>query len=92
MVLLQSKLYFSKEPEGVQHFPGGGSNCFQGVQIQISIVTHITCDFPGGWVGPPIPPLDPLMMSGEHLTYYLVNNFKSIFFWIRLYTVFLAAN
>ena len=30
MVLLQSKLYFSKEPEGVQHFPGGGSNCFQG--------------------------------------------------------------
>ena len=30
MVLLQSKLYFFKEPEGVQHFPGAGSNCFQG--------------------------------------------------------------
>ena len=32
MVLLQRKLYFSKDPEGVQHLPGGG-----GVQL-----------FPGG--------------------------------------------
>ena len=24
MVLYQRKLYFSKDPEGVQHFPGGG--------------------------------------------------------------------
>ena len=24
MVLLQRKLYFSKDPEGVQLFPGGG--------------------------------------------------------------------
>ena len=24
MVLLQKKLYFSKDLEGVQHFPGGG--------------------------------------------------------------------
>ena len=32
MVLLQRKLYFSKDPEGVEHFPGGGggSNLFQG--------------------------------------------------------------
>ena len=29
MVLLQRKLYFSKEPEGVQHFSGGGG----GVQL-----------------------------------------------------------
>ena len=29
MVLLQRKLYFSKDPEGIQHFPGG-SNFFQG--------------------------------------------------------------
>ena len=29
MVLLQRKLYLSKDPEGVQHFPGG-SNFFQG--------------------------------------------------------------
>ena len=32
MVLLQRKLYFSKDPEGVQHFPGGGGGptFFQG--------------------------------------------------------------
>ena len=58
MVLLQRKLYFSKDPEGVQHFPGGGgSNFFQGgwgVLMLISIETHITCDFPGE-SGPPIP-------------------------------------
>ena len=30
MALLQSKLYFSKDPEGVQKFPGE-SNFFQGV-------------------------------------------------------------
>ena len=44
MVYLQRKLYFSKDPEGVQHFSGGGgwgSNFFQGEM-------HITCDFPGG--------------------------------------------
>ena len=58
MVLLQRKLYFSKDPEGVQHFPGGGgSNFFPGgVQMPISIETHITSDFPGG-SGPRIPPL-----------------------------------
>ena len=53
MVLLQRKLYFSKDPEGVQHFPeGGGVQLFSrgggGVQMLISIETHITCDFPGG--------------------------------------------
>ena len=47
MVLLQRKLYFSKDQEGVQHFQGR-SNFFQGVQMLISIETHITCDFPGG--------------------------------------------
>ena len=36
--------------EGVQLFK-------RGVQMPISIETHITCDFPGGF-GPPIPPLD----------------------------------
>ena len=41
-----------------------GSNYFQGlrgrvgVQMLISIETHITCGFPGG-SGPPIPPQDP---------------------------------
>ena len=33
MVLLQRKLYFSKDLEGVQRFPGVGSNFFQGVQM-----------------------------------------------------------
>ena len=45
---------------GGQHF-SGGSNFFQGrggVQMLISIKTHITCDFPEG-SGPPVPPLDP---------------------------------
>ena len=63
MVLLQRKLYFSKDPEGVKHFPGGGgggSNFLpgRGVQMLISIETLITCDFPGG-SGPHNPPLDP---------------------------------
>ena len=43
---------------GVQLFPGG-------VQMLISIETHITCDFPGG-SGPPIPPLDPHMQLEIH--------------------------
>ena len=50
MVLLQRKLYFSKD-RGVQLFPGWGG----GVKVLISIETHITCDFPGG-SGPPITP------------------------------------
>ena len=56
MVLLQIKLYFSKDPEGVQHFPGGGV----GGQMLISIEIHITCDFPGGGGG-----LDPIPPSGS---------------------------
>ena len=38
-------------------FRGGGSNFFQGgVQMLISIETHLrTCYFPGGVSGPPIP-------------------------------------
>ena len=54
IVLLQRKLYFSKDPEGVQHFPGvsnffsGGGGGEREVQMLISLETHITCDFPGG--------------------------------------------
>ena len=63
MVLLQRKLYFSKDPEWVEYFPGWGRLLLffrRGVQMLISIETHITCDFPGGGgSGPPIPPLDP---------------------------------
>ena len=63
MVLLLRKLYlyFTKDPEAVHYFPGGGgvSILFSrggGVQMLISIETHIrTCYFPGGVSGPPIP-------------------------------------
>ena len=48
MVLLQRKLYFSKDPEGVQHFPGGGGPTFSRGEM------HFTCNFPGGY-RPPIP-------------------------------------
>ena len=41
MVLLQRKLYFSKDPEGIQHFPGG-------VKMLISIETNITWREGGG--------------------------------------------
>ena len=63
-MLFQRKLLFSKVSEGVQLFQGWGGNFFQGggVQMLISIETHITCDFPGGGgSGSPIPPLDPHM-------------------------------
>ena len=58
MVLLLRKpyLYFTKDPEAVHYFPGGVSKFFQGgggVQMLISIETHIrTCYFPGGQSGP----------------------------------------
>ena len=36
---------------GGQTFTRGGGG---GVQMLISVETHITCDFPGGWSGPPL--------------------------------------
>ena len=60
MVLLLRKLYlyFTKDPEAVHYFTGGPT-FFQGgegVQMLISIETHLcTCYFPGGVSGPPIP-------------------------------------
>ena len=52
--------YFLRFQRG-SDFPGGGGQLFPGsgggVQMLISIETHITCDFPGG-SGPPIPLLD----------------------------------
>ena len=69
MVLLLRKLYlyFTKDPKAVHYFPGagggggGGGGCpsfsrGEGVQMLISIETHIrTCYFPGRVYGPPIP-------------------------------------
>ena len=77
MVLLQRKLYFSKDLEGVQHFPGGGggggSSFFWGwggwggFQMLISIATHSTCVFPER-ARTPIPPLDPHMFTDHRPT------------------------
>ena len=54
MVLLQRKLYFSKDRGGPTFLGGGGGGR---VQVLISIETHITCDFPGGGVRTPYHPL-----------------------------------
>ena len=70
MVLLLRKLYlyFTKDPEGVHYFPGGGGcQTFSrggGAQMLISLETHIrTCYFQGGGGGVRTPylPLDPHM-------------------------------
>ena len=63
MVLLLRKLYlyFTKDPEGVHYFPGGGGvqTFSRGVQMLISLETHVrTCYFPGGCP-------DPLYPSGS---------------------------
>ena len=62
MVLLLRKLYlyFTKDPEAVHYFPGGGCPNFSrgggGVQMLISKETHIhTCYSPGGMSRPPTP-------------------------------------
>ena len=67
MVLLQRKQYVSKDPEGSNIFQGGltFSRGGGGVQMLIFIEAHITCDFPGG-SRPPIPPLDPHMISVDN--------------------------
>ena len=50
MVLLQRKLYFSKDQEGVQHFAGGVQLFRRGIQM---LIPKSTCDFIwGGWSGP----------------------------------------
>ena len=85
MVLLRRKLYlyFTKNPEGVHYFPGGGmSNFFQGegVQMLISIETHVrTCYFPGG--GCP----DPLSPSGSTQWQYHYNG--TIFITVPLLSI-----
>ena len=58
MVLLQRKRYFPRIQRGSA---GGGPTFSRGVQMLISIETHLHCDFPGGGSGPPISSLDPHM-------------------------------
>ena len=71
MVLLQRKLYFLKDLEGANIFQEVGDPTFSIVDVRmlISIETHITCDFPGGWglVWIPYHPLDPHMISYQYI-------------------------
>ena len=56
MVISKKTTNFKGFRGGPTFSRGGGGNFFQvGVQWLISIETHITCDFPGGWGRPPIP-------------------------------------
>ena len=75
MVLLLRKLYlyFTKDPEGVHYFPWGCPTfCRGGVQMLISIETHIRTFFPKEGVRTPYPPLDPHMgnviITGQYLS------------------------
>ena len=76
-------LYFTKDPEWVHYFPGGGvSNFFQGgggVQMLISLETHVrTCYFPGGCP-------DPLSPSGS--AHWQCHHNKTIFITVPLLTI-----
>ena len=51
MVLFQRNLYFQRIQSGSNMFQGCPT-FFQGVQMLISIETHITCDFPDVGPGP----------------------------------------
>ena len=60
LLLRKLYLYFTKDPEGVHYFPGGGVKLFPGegggVQMLISLETHVRpCYFPGRLSGPNIP-------------------------------------
>ena len=68
MVLLLRKLYlyFTKDPKAVHYFPGAGGGCptFSrggGVQMLISIETHIRTFIYQGECPDPLSPLDPHM-------------------------------
>ena len=75
LLLRKLYLYFTKDPEVVHYIPGVGCPIFSrggGVQMLISIETHIrTSYFPGG-VRTPYPPLDPHMgnviITGQYLS------------------------
>ena len=62
LVITEKTILFEKS-RGVQHLTGE-VQLLPGVQMLISIETHITCDFSGGVRTPipPPPPLDPRMI------------------------------
>ena len=70
MVNIKEIYHFSRFQRGSNIFQGGGSNFFQrGSNSLFPIETHITCDFPGGGSGPPVPP------SGSALVFYVFFTF-----------------
>ena len=77
MVLLLRKLYlyFTKDPEAVQYFPGGGgSNFFPGGGPNANFYrnTYMYLLFSRGSVQTPYPPLDPhvcnVIITGQYLS------------------------
>ena len=78
MVLLLRKLYlyFTKDPEAVHYFPGGGgeSNFFQGGGPNANFYrnTYMYLLFSRGSVRTPYPPLDPhvgnVIITGQYLS------------------------
>ena len=59
LLLRKLYLYFTKDPEGVHYFPVGGCQTFsRGVQMLISLETHIRTSYFPGWGCP-----DPLSHS-----------------------------
>ena len=77
MVISKKSIIFQAF-RGSNIFQGGGGPTFSrggGVQVLISIETHITCDFPGEGVPKPYsPPLDPHMIACK--CKLLCNKFK----------------
>ena len=71
MVLLQRKLYFLKDPEGVKHFPrGGGSNFFQWGCPNANFYRNpynLLFSRGVGLVWIPYPPLDAHMKSYQYI-------------------------
>ena len=71
---IAEKTILSQGSRGGQHFPRGGGPIFSsgGVQMLISIETHITCDIPGGVVG--LYPLHPSGSAHDKLSVYKFTN------------------
>ena len=78
MVLLLRKLYFTKDPEAVHYFPGGGggvqlfSRGGGGPNANFHRNTYMYLLFSRGSVRTPYPPLDPhvgnVIITGQYLS------------------------
>ena len=79
MILLLRKLYFTKDPEAVHYFPGGGGGVqlFPGgggpnANFYRNSYTYLLFSRGGGGCPDPYPPLDPHMgnviITGQYLS------------------------